>query len=147
MAQPHPIKNDVIMLVTTVTKNRIHLFSNPAFAREAIERLYRVQEIHPFFLHAFVIMPDHCHILLNVPAPESISRVMHSYKTGLVLDFGLYKNIWQPRFHLRIVHNASRVMSYVHQNPVRAEIVEIAKDYPWSSACGKWDITPLGFNQ
>ncbi|MEK7136676.1 MAG: transposase [Patescibacteria group bacterium] len=137
MTQRHPVQNDVLMLVTTVTANREPVFANPAYAREAIECLYRVQKQRPFLLYGFVIMPDHCHFLLFIPPPESISKIMNSYKSGLTFDLGLSK-IWQPRFHVRLPDNAEIALRYIHENPVKAELVSIPEDYPWSSASGEW---------
>lgn len=89
MGQRHIEQNDVTMFVTTNTLNRKRLFANPAYAREAIDHLYRVQERIPFLLFGFVIMPDHLHFLLNVRAPGTISGVMNLYKTGLTFQIGI----------------------------------------------------------
>lgn len=131
------------MLVTTNVINRKPVFENPAYAREAIECLYRVQSLQPFILFGFVIMPDHCHFLLNVCENNSISKVMNAYKSGLTFDLGMPK-LWQPRFHIRIIkNNIWGVLDYVHMNPVNAGLVETPEEYPWSSASGKWDVTSL----
>ncbi len=66
--------------MTTNVKDRKPIFRNDAYAREAIETLYRVQESYPFMLYAFVIMPDHCHFLLQIPDGGSLSKMMNVYK-------------------------------------------------------------------
>ena len=142
MSQRHPVQNDSIFFVTTNVKNRRPLFNNDAYAREAVEMIYRVQEQYPFFLHAFVIMPDHCHFLLFVNEHNSISKIMNRYKMGLSHSIGIGP-IWQSRFHIHIPENAIATLSYVHRNPVRAGLSEKTEDYPWSSASGKWDVTDL----
>lgn len=142
MAQRHPIQNDQTMLIATITKDRKPAFRIPAYAREAIECLYRTQDVHPFFLFGFVMMPDHCHLLVHVPAPEKISHIMNAYKAGLIFDLGIPK-LWQPRFHIRCIDDTSSALRYIHLNPVRKGLAETPEDYPWSSACGKWDISPL----
>jgi putative transposase len=144
MSQRHPIQNDVIMLITIVTARRMPIFKDAACALEAIETLYRVQALHPFFLYGFVMMPDHCHLLLKVPSPQSVSKIVGIYKSGLV--FNLRRaNLWQPRFHVRISNNVREALRYVHLNPVRKGMVECPEQYPWSSASGKWDVSPLEF--
>jgi hypothetical protein len=49
-----------------------------------------------------------------------------------------YKHsLWQPRSNVLLVTNESVLMqkvNYIHQNPVRAGMVERATDYRWSSA-------------
>ena len=142
MTQLHPVQNASIMMITTNVLDRQPLFANASYAREAIECLYRVQALYPFFLYAFVIMPDHCHFLVRVPAPETIGRIMNSYKSGLTFDLGIPK-LWQRRYHLRLIAYPDQTKNYIHQNAVAAGLVECAEDYPWSSASGRWDITEL----
>lgn len=142
MTQRHSHIEHGTLLVTTVTLHRRPRFQDPVRAREAIECLYRVQQFHLFFLYAFVIMPDHCHFLLRVLPPETVSRVMGAYKSGLTFDVGIQK-LWQRRFHMRCIENAPAARDYIHQNPVRLGLVDVATDYPWSSASGRWDISPL----
>jgi REP element-mobilizing transposase RayT len=130
------------MFITTNTKDRHPIFGQPACAREAIEAMYRVQIFNPFFLHGFVIMPDHCHFLVTVPEPGSISRIMQSYKRAVSFGISLGP-IWQSRFHQKIPTKPEKVLQYIHQNPVKAGLCKNPDDYPWSSASGKWDVMDL----
>lgn len=138
----HPVTNDVCMLVSAITRKRIPFFRNATIAREAIETLYRVQSLHLFLLFAFVIMPDHCHLLVHVPAPNSIAIVMKQFKAGVSHNVGL-GSLWQPRYHVRLPGNTEAARTYIHMNPVAAGLVEASSDYPWSSASGRWDVTDL----
>lgn len=142
MTQRHPIQNGQIMLVTTVAKGRAPLFSNPALAREAVESLYRTLERYPVFLHGFVVMPDHIHLLVQPIAPMTISFFMSRYKTNVSLSIGIGE-IWQSRFHILVIADASKALAYIHNNPWVKGLCEIPEDYPWSSASGRWDISPL----
>lgn len=142
MTQRHPIQSDTLFFVTTNVMNRRKMFAHDPYAREAVEMLYRVQELHPFFLHGFVIMPDHCHLLLFVDEHRSISTIINRYKMGVSHSIGI-GSLWQPRFHVRIPENAGAVLRYIHMNPVRAKLVEHSRDYPWSSASGRWDVIGL----
>jgi len=126
-------------MVTTNTKDRIPFFANPAHAREAIETLYRVKNLHAFLLYAFVIMPDHCHFLMYVEAPETVSHIMNAYKSGLTFDLGIPR-LWQRRFYIRVAKQPIKAMNYIHLNPVRADLAPSSPQYPWSSASGKWII-------
>lgn len=117
------------MLVTTVTHNREPFFTDHAIAREAVETLLRVREQHPFDLHAFVVMPDHVHIVITVPAPGSISKILNVYKSGLTFNTGIRK-MWQERSDMRIVKNLREAITYVHNNPVAAGLAKTIMDYP-----------------
>ncbi len=142
MTQRHPIQNEALMFVTTNTYQSARFFDDATYAREAIECLYRVQSLRPFLLFGFVIMPDHCHFLLNVPERGSISKIMNSYKSALVQSIGIPK-LWQSRFFLDIPNSAARTLEYIHMNPVRAGLSKTIWEYPWSSASGKWDVSIL----
>lgn len=127
------------MLVTTNTKNRIPFFSDDGYARTAIENLYSIQNFYPFFLYAFVVMPDHCHILLSVPEGGSVSKIIGLWKRATSFNTG-QTSLWQARFHIRTINNISGAIRYIHQNPIEAKLCDVPHDYVWSSACGKWDI-------
>jgi len=103
--------------------------------------MYRIQYWNPFFLFAFVIMPDHCHILLSIPENGSISQLMQMYKRAVSFEVGT--PVWQPRFHLEIVQSCHRVLQYIHLNPVRKQLCKTPEEYPWSSASGRWDVCDL----
>lgn len=142
MSQPRPIQSDALFFVTTNIRNRDPIFLNQAYAREAVEMIYRVQDLHPFFLHAFVVMPDHCHFLLYVDKNGSISTIMNRYKMGVSHSIGI-GSIWQPRFHVRFPNNGHVAIQYIHNNPVALGLVDAAQNYLWSSASGKWDVIDL----
>jgi len=143
VSQRHPILNEDVQLVTTVTARRMTIFADPVHAREAVECLYRVQARHPFFLYGFVIMPDHCHFLVRVPAPQKISTIMNVFKSGMTFNLGIPK-LWQSRYHIRSVKNMPEALRYVHLNPIKAGLSDSVTEYLWSSASGKWDITEWG---
>ncbi len=142
MTQRHPIQNEQMMFVTTVTKDRYPYFVDDAFARESVEALYRTQLVHAFFLFSFVVMPDHVHILVKIPAPEKISTVIKSYKLSVSRGIG-NGVLWQPRFYVIIPNNPWKILSYIHHNPVVAGIVDDPKKYRWSSASGLWDVSRM----
>ena len=141
MSQRHHTQNQHMMLVTTNTENRVDYFLRPPHAREAVECLYRIQHYNPFFLYAFVVMPDHCHFLLHVPEHGSVSRTMYMYKRAV--SFAIGKPEWQGRFHLVIPRSVERTIGYIHSNPVRAGLCKSPQDYAWSSASGRWDVAEL----
>jgi putative transposase len=142
MTQRHSIQYGHIMLVTTVLKDRRKLFYNPAFAREAVECLYRTMEIHPVFLHGFAVMPDHIHLLIHPIEPMNVSLFMNRYKTNISRSISIGP-IWQRRFHVRIANDAFAALDYIHHNPCLDGLCDSPDQYPWSSASGMWDVSPL----
>ncbi len=124
-----------------MTRNRQKFFADNAAARIAVEALYTIQHFYPFFLHGFVIMPDHCHFLIRIPEYGSVSKMMGVYKRAVSFNVGRGP-LWQSRFDCRMPDNIYATLDYIHGNPVTAGLCEIPEAYPWSSASGKWDIHP-----
>ena len=140
--QRHPIQNQRIMFITTNTKDRIPVFRDPTYANEVLLAIYRTQQIHPYFLYGFVVMPDHCHLLLSAPEYGSVSRIMHTFKRGVsfALELG---SLWQSRFFIVYPKSPGKVLEYIHANPVRAGLCSRVDEYPWSSGSGRHDVSPL----
>ncbi|HTV56573.1 MAG TPA: transposase [Terriglobia bacterium] len=101
---------------------------------DARRRKYR------FLLTAWVLLPDHWHAIISPRHPVTISRVMEAVKVGSTLRINGARGenglLWQGRFFdraLRIVKEYHEKVGYIHQNPVRADLVTRAEDWAWSS--------------
>jgi len=98
---------------------------------------------HKFKLRIYhwVVMPNHYHLLLEIEEPENISKLMaglnraythYHHKTYFTAGF-----LWQGRFKLQPVQKERYLIAcgrYIERNPVMANIVLCAQDYPYSSA-------------
>ena len=100
----------------------------------------------------FVVMPDHVHALVWLPTTGQLSSFMHAWKrkSGFHLrnwyrdhaahyaeGFGEGVRFWAPKYHPFAVYSGPKVeekLRYIHENPVRAGLVERAVDWAWSSA-------------
>ena len=94
-----------------------------------------------FKIYGFVIMDNHAHWLIQVQAKHGLSSVMQR----VLLSFGRYYreenkfvgHFWQDRYKSVSVttdHAMQEVLNYVHENPVKARIVNRSEDYLYSSA-------------
>ncbi len=93
-----------------------------------------------FQLFAYVVMPDHLHLLI-APLHAGLQDGMHRLKmrTGRRIRTmrGEHGPLWQPRyfdFILRRVRDFWDKLQYIHQNPVEANLVVTPEEWPWSSA-------------
>lgn len=101
-----------------------------------------------YVLLAYVLMPDHVHLLVH-PLEEiyDISDFLKSIKQGVssrALNNGWIDTpLWEAGggYDRNITGPRSRrfVINYIHQNPVKGELVEEMMDYIWSSA--NWSVT------
>jgi REP element-mobilizing transposase RayT len=85
-------------------------------------------------------MPDHLHLVLTPRAAE-LSDVMRNLKSFCAKQIrdttGNRGPLWQSGFHDRAARNEAQyriAIEYVHQNPVKAGLVESAEDWEYSSA-------------
>jgi REP element-mobilizing transposase RayT len=102
----------------------------------------------PFFagqryeLHAWVVMPNHVHAVVWPRPPETLSRVLHSWKSYTATQANkiakrVGHSFWQSESfdHLtRDDDDRARCMAYTLDNPVTARLCARPEDWPWSSA-------------
>jgi putative transposase len=122
--------------VTSSTFNRRRLFRVVANTELFLETLQQYRREGHYKLHAFVVMPDHIHLLLT-PQGITIERAMGLIKGGFSHRIGSKLPVWQRGFTDHRVRDRSDFetrRNYIHQNPVRAGIVELLDSYPYSSA-------------
>ena len=91
----------------------------PAVANMIVEAIhYNANLLGHYQLHAFVVMPNHVH-LLATPAVALLKGIT-ARRANAMLAFG-------------ICRSSRKIRNYIEGNPVRAGLVE-ASDYRWSSA-------------
>lgn len=126
-------------LVTAVTAQRRRLFQVEANAELFISVLQENRLKGRFELHAFVIMPDHVHLLLTPAEDVSLEKVMQFLKGGFSFRLKSKMDVWERGYDSRRITDPAHFDAcrrYVEQNPVRAGIVDAAEEYPYSS-CGR----------
>ena len=96
-------------------------------------KIYEVQ------LHGYVLMNNHYHLLIET-MHENLSRFMKHINASYAIYFNKkYKrsgHLWQGRFKSWYVTDEAylyTLISYIHNNPVKANMVTNAEDYEYSS--------------
>ena len=104
------------------------------------EILFRYRDARKFWVHSFVVMPNHFHLILTVAEALTLERAMQLIKGGFSHEvrsrFGARYEIWQKSFVDRRVRDAielSRYTAYIQENPVQAGLVGAANEYSYSS--------------
>ncbi len=92
-------------------------------------------------LFAWVIMPNHVHLLLRPKENFDVSKIMHSIKSFTANKANKLLNrkgdFWQHESFDRFIRNYKhfeRVVSYIENNPVKANLCEKPSDWKFSSA-------------
>jgi putative transposase len=108
--------------------------------RRALLRLFgRVVRVLRWRIHAYVLMGNHYHLLLETPEPN-LSRGMHQINGIYTQRFNRRHqrvgHLFQGRFHSILIEKDAHlleVVRYVVLNPVRAGLSKHAHDWPWSN--------------
>ena len=132
MSQPPRTVTAGTFFITAVTLNRRRRFQVDATARLFIETLQHYRAAGSYKLFAYVVMPDHVHLLLQT---EDISKSMKDIKGGFAHRMG--PKFWQRGFTDHLILDREQFESrrtYIHLNPVRARFAETAQEFVYSSA-------------
>jgi putative transposase len=122
--------------VTTATAERRPIFEISRVADLFVETLKHYRMLGHYKLHAYVVMPDHVHLVLT-PRAMTLEQAVNLIKTGFEHKLETELTIWEPGFTgYAIASNRDMeiVRAYLHELPVRAELVAAAELYPHSSA-------------
>ncbi|MDQ2856397.1 MAG: transposase [Acidobacteriota bacterium] len=144
--------------LSSVAKNRLAVFRKDEIKTLACAALGRARRSGGFALYAYVIMPDHLHVICDSTRSSADTlrfingiigrRVIdylkeHSYQSSLkklqheVKPKRYRYSLWDHHPNVRLLMTENMLMErvhYTHQNPVRAGLVSCAEEYRWSSA-------------
>jgi putative transposase len=152
-----------LYFVTTTAVQHRHLFRRDVMKRLIVDSLDCMRLRQRLQLYAFVIMPNHIHLVIQCRAEDPLSDVVRDLKKHIadrlirhyraegnqsVLGFlasavtrpdkQQYK-VWEDGYDAKDVFSAEflrQKMTYLHNNPCQLHwnLVERPEDYIWSSA-------------
>jgi putative transposase len=132
-----------------------------------LEQLERSRVRYQLVVVAYVVMPEHVHLLISEPLRGDVSAAMKALKQGVsrrVFGSGRRKDarqaemlapqpksLWESRFFdFNVWTERKRIekIRYIHRNPVTRGLVNRPEDWRWSSyryyACGEKE--PVAIN-
>jgi putative transposase len=106
------------------------LFVVEPYVRLFLKTLYGYRRQGKFLLHAFVLMPEHAHLLLtpaiDVTLEHAAQLIKGGYSHALGVEFRRGE-VWQRGFtdhRIRDVENFKSHRDYIHRNPVKRGLTE-----------------------
>ncbi|MGH9427278.1 MAG: REP-associated tyrosine transposase [Terriglobia bacterium] len=94
-----------------------------------------------YSLHAWVVMPNHVHVLFTPQGAWGMSQIAHTWKSFTANECNLVLmrkgEFWQPELfdrYIRDERHYANAVHYIQNNPVKAGLCNKAEDWPWSSA-------------
>ena len=131
------------IFITVVTHERRHHLGPMKSIELFWETIMKVQEIHPFEILAYTILPDHFHWLIRVDNREGdYSIVMHRLKRNFSVNYKKLHSIstsftvWQKRFWDHVIRDENdfgKHLNYIHWNPIKHRFVARPEDWEHSS--------------
>ncbi len=92
-------------------------------------------------LHAWVIMPNHVHVLFTPQAHWEMSQITHSWKSFAAMECNKILRrkgeFWQREIFDRYIRDEkhfANVVAYIENNPVKAGLCDAKQKWRWSSA-------------
>jgi putative transposase len=111
------------------------------------EILFHYRDEKRYFLHPFVIMPDHVHLLMTPSAEQSLERCVQCIKGGfshaMRAKTGYTGPLWQRSFHEHRIRDAEDYRmhcSYIAGNPKSPDFEYLELEGP------SLDRPPLGLS-
>ena len=99
-----------------------------------------------YFLLAWVIMPNHVHVLVEIKDGYILSDLLHSWKrfTARLINhkLGSKGRLWQPEYWDRCIRDEKHLanaINYIHMNPVKAGFIRNPEEWQFSSAWRRQD--------
>ncbi len=144
--------------LTSVTKDRLPIFRTDSIARLVCDAIDEARRSANFLLFAYVIMPDHAHLVTdNSRESSDIHRFVNGIVSRRLIDHlkengfdeslsklrieqrsdGWKYSVWQHHPDTRLLWSEQMLwqrIQYTHLNPVRAGLVHHPDDWKWSSA-------------
>jgi putative transposase len=128
--------NELTYFVSTQTAGRRSLFRVDRWARLLVSTLNHYDG-SGYKLHAFVIMPDHLHLLIT--PLESVEKSMQLVKGGFSFrakrELEWNGEIWQSGFtdhRIRDKEDWQKHLAYIQNNPVNAHLVNDGAQYEFT---------------
>jgi REP element-mobilizing transposase RayT len=119
--------------------NRQTIFEDEKDYAKFIQVIMRYKEESGYKIYAYCLMGNHVHLLLKIgiePLEQVMRRICGSYVYWYNMKYQRIGNLFQDRFRSEPVENDSYfliVQRYIHQNPLKAGLVEYIEQYKWSS--------------
>jgi len=146
-AREHATNNAQTYFVTSDTWERRALFQPEPWAR----LFFKVLLSHrgdSYFLHEFVLMPDHFHLLISPFAAleKSVQLIKGGFSFRAKKELESNLEIWRRGFadhRLRDWEDYDKHVHYIRLNPVKKHLCMRPEEYRYSSAYPGWGLDPV----
>jgi putative transposase len=123
--------------LTLVTRQRAPISLQPDLSELCSDCLRKSSQKHGVTVYAYCLMPDHAHLLVEVPEGISLEAFVRHFKqlSGHALKRKTGFEAWQISYYDHILRKEERMLDvarYIWDNPVRKGLVSERAEHPFS---------------
>jgi REP element-mobilizing transposase RayT len=139
MRELRPLEPNGIYHVTTRGVRQTPLFHDELDWSRYLDFLADAVERFGWLCHAYCLMPNHTHLLVQTPEPnlpEGMQRLNLRYAMRFNWKYGFTGHAFERRYWSKLVADDPHLIGlarYIARNPVRAGLVDHPADWRWSS--------------
>jgi REP element-mobilizing transposase RayT len=128
---PWVARGEILFITICATNRETQPFLQPGVPKHLLNAAIHYHEIGRWWLRLFLIMPDHVHGLITIPADAQLRKTVASWKSYTAKAAGIK---WQRDFFDHRPRDTPALLEkeqYILQNPVRAGLVPTPAAWPW----------------
>ena len=140
MPQPPRLQSDEVLYhLTTRGVDRRPIFLDDDDRRFFLRLLARVVRLDGFVVHAYCLMTNHVHLLVETPRANlahGMQRLLSHYAREHNARAGRRGHLFERRYLDRLVQTEEHLITsarYLARNPVQAHLCAHPADWRWSS--------------
>jgi REP element-mobilizing transposase RayT len=140
---PHWQLNGLTYFITFVLHERRQRYLQRNEIARVTEEALLFGAGREYALDAYVIMPDHVHVLLYLMEGKQVQSALGGIKRYIGRRanqiLGRHGQFWQHEHFDHLVRNSTywiKFFDYIHTNPVKARLVSSSEEYAFSSLNG-----------
>jgi REP element-mobilizing transposase RayT len=126
---------------------------HPEFAG-VVENALKYFDGERYRLLAWVIMPNHVHVLIEQVEGFRLDRILHAWKSFTANRINMLRGVrgrlWAREYYDRFIRDPAHfesAVAYIRSNPVKAGLVARAEDWPWLGPTGASPGAPASCRQ
>ena len=120
--------------------NKEFIFEKEIYKKKFFDLLKETKQKHTIDIIAYAIMSNHAHLLIHTESVNELSHFMKNVNEDYARYYNFFENrvgyVFRSRFLSEPITNEKYLLhciSYIHNNPVKANIVRRCENYKYSS--------------
>ena len=146
---PHPVRDEPFYLLTAACYQHVSHMRSHSRRKHVLDALFEQFVTHGLEIRAWVLLPNHYHLLANVPSFDALGRIFRRVHGPTARYWNQEeertgRKVWY-RFTDRAIRSPRHyvtTLNYIHYNPVRHGWAD--SPYDWEESSVHWYLEHFG---